>query len=372
MQRLIEHWREARNRLLANRKFQRWAAAFPLTRPIARRQAHALFDLCAGFVYSQVLLACIRLRLFELLADGPRTAADLAAAMQLPVAKAEKLLRAAVSLDLVEARAGGQYGLGIQGAALVGNPSIAAMIEHHAMLYDDLRDPVALLRDGGGSTKLSAFWPYATTASPAGLAAEQVRPYTALMAQSQELIASDLLDAYDIRRHHCLLDVGGGDGAFASAVAARAPGLQLMVFDLPPIAALARERFETERLSMRAKAYGGSFLDDPLPAGADIVSLVRVLHDHDDDATLTLLRAVRRAIRDDGVLLLAEPMSETHGVARIADAYFGLYLLAMGSGHPRTPAQLEKLLGKAGFGRFRRVPTNRPFLLRALIASPTT
>ena len=43
---------------------------FPLTRPIARRRARELFDLCAGFVYSQVLLACVRLRLFEILAEG--------------------------------------------------------------------------------------------------------------------------------------------------------------------------------------------------------------------------------------------------------------------------------------------------------------
>ena len=36
-------------------RFQRWAANSPLTRWIARRRARALFDLCAGFVYSQIL-----------------------------------------------------------------------------------------------------------------------------------------------------------------------------------------------------------------------------------------------------------------------------------------------------------------------------
>ncbi len=62
------------------------------------------------------------------------------------------------------------------------------------MLYDDLRDPVALLRGERGATALSAFWPYASMAAPATLADEQLRPYTALMAQSQELIADDVLD----------------------------------------------------------------------------------------------------------------------------------------------------------------------------------
>ena len=38
-----------RDRLLANPAFHRWAASFPLTRPVARRQTQLLFDLCAGF-----------------------------------------------------------------------------------------------------------------------------------------------------------------------------------------------------------------------------------------------------------------------------------------------------------------------------------
>ena len=40
------------------------------TSPIAERNARALFDLCAGFVYSQILFACVQLDLFRLLADG--------------------------------------------------------------------------------------------------------------------------------------------------------------------------------------------------------------------------------------------------------------------------------------------------------------
>ena len=65
-----ERWLAFRNRTIANPAFQRWAAAFPLTRGIARRNTRALFDLCAGFVYSQTLFACIRLDLFAILAPA--------------------------------------------------------------------------------------------------------------------------------------------------------------------------------------------------------------------------------------------------------------------------------------------------------------
>ena len=92
-----------RDRILANPGFQRFAGTFALTRPIARRRAGALFDLCAGFVYSQILLACVRLKLFEHLADGPLSAAELSTRLSLPAEQTALLLDAAVSLKLAAA-----------------------------------------------------------------------------------------------------------------------------------------------------------------------------------------------------------------------------------------------------------------------------
>lgn len=76
-------WRDWRNRLIARPGFQRWAADFLLTRPIAQRRAQSLFDITAGFVYSQILLACVELELFERLADGPLALRALAPAMRM-------------------------------------------------------------------------------------------------------------------------------------------------------------------------------------------------------------------------------------------------------------------------------------------------
>jgi hypothetical protein len=88
-----------RERLTASPRLRLWAARFPLTRPFARRRARALFDLCAGFVSSQVLAACVKLRLFALLEDGPLEAAAIAARLDLPPEGAQRLRRAAASLD---------------------------------------------------------------------------------------------------------------------------------------------------------------------------------------------------------------------------------------------------------------------------------
>jgi demethylspheroidene O-methyltransferase len=369
-----ERWRQWRRDLVANPKFQRWAASFPLTKPIAEKNARALFDLTAGFVYSQVLTACVRLDVFRRLAQGPRAARALGVEMGLSTEAAERLLRAAVALKLLETRRDGRFALADLGAAMLGNPSIAAFVEHHALLYDDLSDPVALLR-GERPARLARFWPYAVRRPgdppPAESTPEDERAYAHycdLMSRSQALIAEDVLDAFAPEGGKAWLDVGGGEGVFLSAVAARHSGLSLMLFDLPPVAARARLALDRRGLSARARVFEGDFLHDTLPQGADILSLVRVLHDHDDESALCILRAAQAALPPGGRLLIAEPMASTPGAEAVGDAYFGFYLLAMGRGRARTPQEIFALLQTAGFGRAQSLKTRRPLLTSVITA----
>jgi demethylspheroidene O-methyltransferase len=300
-----------------------------------------------------VLQACVQLDLFAALAEGPQDGAALAARMDLPATEANRLLQAAAALDLVARRGGGRYGLGRLGAALVQAPGLLAMIRHHAMLYDDLRDPVALLRRRRADTRLGAYWDY----GPRGDSAA----YTDLMAASQPMVAAQVLGAVDLRRYRCLLDVGGGDGSFLLEVARVAPGLRLMLADLPGVAEAARTR-----LGDRASVHG-VVLPGALPPGADIVSLVRVLHDHDDDMALRILGGVRAALPAGGTVLVAEPMAGAPGAARVG-AYFAMYLLAMGRGRPRTPQELASMLRAAGFERPRLRRTVSPMVAQVLMA----
>jgi demethylspheroidene O-methyltransferase len=360
-------WIAWRNRVLASPRFQRFATRFPLTRPVARRRARALFDLVAGFAYSQILAACVQLRLFELLAEGPLDTAAIATRIDLPVDGAQRLLRAAAALGLVQPL-GDAWALGSDGAALLGNRGIAEMVAHHHLLYADLADPVALLRRGGGGGALSALWGYAE--SPGRGETADVAAYSALMAASQPMVAAQAIDAYPFYRHRRLLDVGGGEGAFLSAVGTRVPSLELALFDLPAVCARAQSRFVAAGLATRATTFGGNFLTDSLPPGHDIVSLIRVLHDHDDAPALTLLRSIHAALPSGGTLFIAEPMAQTPGAEPAGDAYFGFYLLAMGSGRPRSPDEIQAMLKTAGFSRSRVIATAMPLTARIIVAKP--
>ena len=134
------------------------------------------------------------------------------------------------------------------------------------------------------------------------------------------------------------------------------------------MAARAREILAAQSLP-HIVAHGGSFRDDPIPGGADLITLVRILHDHDDAVVLALLKAVRAALPPGGTLLIAEPMAGTRGAEAMGDAYFGLYLWAMGSGRPRTAAAYTEMLQAAGFARVHERRTGLPMVTRLLVAS---
>ena len=372
LRRAQEWLRGARNQLLRNVRFQAIAARFPLTRGIARRRAAEVFDLCAGFVYSQILFACVRLQIFELVAHAPLSTSELMKRTGLGDHALRTLLEGAASLQLLDALDDDRYALGARGAIVLANAGITAMVEHHALLYQDLVDPVALLRDSAAPTRVSRYWAYVRNPQARGLAPHEVADYSALMSLSQPMVAEQVLATYGIARHRCVLDVGGGEGAFLLTVARQAPRLRLMLFDLPGVAARARQRIAEAGRSDQIHVIDGDFFADPLPIGADLVTLVRVIHDHDDAAALSLLRSIRRCLPDNGVLLLAEPMASAPSAERVGAAYFGFYLLAMRSGRPRTPAALCALLATAGFQRQRVMYPPMPLQTVLIIAHAGT
>jgi demethylspheroidene O-methyltransferase len=176
-----ERWFAQRDRWLASPRFREFASRFVATRPLARQRASELFDLVAGFVYTQWLLACVELKLFDRLAAEPLHADRLAAESRLPPASAQRLLEAASALGLAQARghdADGRalYGLGPLGATMVGNEALTAMVEHHRTLYADLADPLALLREGRGSGAVAGYWSYAASARACGTGRRSARP----------------------------------------------------------------------------------------------------------------------------------------------------------------------------------------------------
>lgn len=359
-----------RNRLVASPRFQSWASRFPLTRGKARAEGAALFDLVSGFVYSQVLWAVVELDLLSTLLDTPADAETLAQRHAIPHARMTALLQAATALGLFTRLRDGRYIASQRGAALLGVPGLVDMIRHHSVFYRDMADPLALLR-AEGRTGLAEFWPYVFGARGA-VDPDVTARYSALMEDSQALVAEETLRHLSLTGITHLIDVGGGTGAFLRAVSGAYPEMRLTLFDLPTVTDVARARFAEAGFvtgnGARIAIWPGSFRDEPLPNGADAISLVRVLYDHSDDTVAALLARVFAALPPGGRLIVSEPMTGGARPHAPGDAYFAFYCMAMQTGRARSAAEISALLRAAGFADIATPATHRPYVTSLVTA----
>ena len=342
----------------------------PLLRRIVRREGQALFDIVAGFVNAQTLMALIELRVLHLLQPGPMSVPQLATLCALPEARMQVLVQAGAGLGLLRRQRDGRFAIALRGASVLAVPGLAQMVSHHRALYADLADPVALFR-GGQDTALARFWPYVFGA--AGPDDPPVDPavtatYSDLMAQSQVLVAEDTLRMVDLSRVTRLMDVGGGTGAFVAAVGAAHPHILLDLFDLPVVLQGAASRLAAQGLTDRVRLHPGSFRDDPLPRDADAITLVRVLYDHDDSSVARLLTAAHDALPPCGRIIISEPMSGGAHPDRITDVYFAIYTMAMQTGRTRSAAEIAAHLARAGFVNICIKTGFRPFITSVITA----
>lgn len=350
-------------RLVLQPWFHRLCSRVPGLRRIARSEGEALFEVVSGFVRSQALLVLVELRVLHRLADAPETTVRLGQLTGIPVARMAVLCQAGAALRLMR-RKRDLWHLTTRGAAFLAVPGLEAMVRHHPVLYRDLSDPVAFFR-GETETELAGFWPYvfgAGGAADPGLAGR----YSALMADSQALVAEDTLRLVKLRGVRHLMDVGGGTGAFLAAVGRTHPDLRRSLFELPAVVAAAGAR-----LGAGVTIHPGSFRDDPLPAGADAISLVRVLYDHADATVAGLLAKVRQALPAGGRLIISEPMSGGARPDPATDVYFAVYTLAMGTGRTRSAGEIAALCRAAGFDCPGSARALRPFVTSVLEARVT-
>ncbi len=359
-----------RNAVFGSAGFQHWCARLPLVRSIAKSRATQMMDHLVGFTYSQVLKAAIECGLLDILATGPVSAAEVARQTDLSEDAALCLLRAARALDLAEEALEDGWMLGQQGAVLVADKGTQAMILHHRLLYRDLIEPLELLRrDRREPTELSRFWSYAGALHGAAERGQETDEYSRLMAASQRYVADQVLAAFSFSRARSLLDVGGGHGAFLRRVGEEYPAIQLGLMDLPEVAEAARGPLGEVVGAQRLTCHPGNFFEDAIPRGYDMVSLVRILHDHDDKPAALLLRNIRASMVSGQRLLIAEPMARIPGAEPMGEAFFGFYLWAMGSGRARSPVEISAMLRAAGFSQSRLIAGPQPVIASMIVAT---
>lgn len=161
--------------------------------------------------------------------------------------------------------------------------------------------------------------------------------------------------AYDFSGIGVLCDVGGGTGSLLTTILQANPELKGILHDLPHVIDEARIQIEEKNLSERCEIVPGSFFDS-IPSGADAYILSHIIHDWDERRCLQILENCRRAMPQDGKLLLVEmvipPGNEMHP-AKILD----VMMLMFTGGKERTEQEYAALFVKGGFKLTTVIPT---------------
>ncbi|PYB71955.1 methyltransferase [Rhizobium wuzhouense] len=358
-----------RNRRIASPRFRAFVARFPLLRGIANRKAKQLFRLTSGFVHTQVLSACVQLGIFEALDGKALSTTAIATRCGMGPEATRALLDQARRLDLVISASPDLWMLSDAGSVVAADRGLREMIRHHDMLYRDLVDAGAFWRGDRGETELRQYWAYVRDNDPAKIGNDEAAPYSALMRESQAMLADCILASHDFGQYRSILDIGGGEGAFLSAVGERHPSVNLALFDLPAVTGLAARHMRERGMLTRCTLHPGDFTVDAIPAGHDCVTLVRILCDHDDDRVLAILRNIHRHLASGTRLVVAEAMAGDSEGANLAAIYFSTYFAAMGSGRCREGREIIDLLARSGFRDARMVPTTNALLAGLVIAT---
>ncbi len=156
-----------------------------------------------------------------------------------------------------------------------------------------------------------------------------------------------MLDAYDFTGIRVLADIGGGNGSLISAVLARYPGMQGILFDLGHVVGRAKESLKAAGLAGRCSVVEGNFFES-VPAGADAYLFRHIIHDWTDEQCLQILRHCRKVIPANGKLLIADCVVPLGNAPSLAKDY-DILMLAYPGGQERTETQFRSLLERSGF-----------------------
>ena len=304
---------------------------------------------------SAVLYAAARLGLADQLATQPKSAAELAPAMQLHGPSLHRLMRTLAGLGVLTERDEQRFALTRLGEALkTGAPGSAR---------------ATLIAFGG------TFWHgweeilYSLATGKTGFDKAHGMPLFEYLHQhpvdasffNEAMIGfhgdepAAVARAYDFSAFKTVVDVGGGTGNLLAAILSAHSRTRGVLFERPHVVADAPAVLKARGVEDRVTIEAGDFFE-AVPAGGDLYVLSHVIHDWTEEQCLSILGRCRKVMKPDGRLLIIEmvlPAGDTPHPGKVLD----MVMLVFPGGQERTEAEYDSLLAKAGFRLSRVVPT---------------
>lgn len=282
----------------------------------------------------------------DLLTDGPRSSDQLATATETNPGALYRLLRALAAFGLFHEENNGRFTLTELGDALRADApeSVAgwAAFVGRRNIRDAWSSLEESIRTGENAFKLAhgiSVWEYRAQ-NPV-----ESEIFDRAMASSSKLVIGSLIEAYDFGRFGTIVDVGGGNGTLLHALLAEYPRLDGVLFDQSHVV-------EGVDFGVRGRVVAGSFFES-VPGGGDAYLLKWIIHDWNDEDSVTILRNVRA---NGGTLLVVERIVDPPNEGpetKLGD----LNMLVGPGGQERTLDEFRSLFEAAGYELAGETPT---------------
>jgi SAM-dependent methyltransferase len=325
----------------------------------------ALLRIGFGFAAAQSLSVAAELGIADLLAAGSQTVEALAAATKTDPSALRRVLRLLAAEGIFSEEASGsfvqtQFSDALRADAPGSPRDFLRMIGREPFLaWGRLLDAV---RSGQPSFELVYGAPRFAWL---GKNPEAATLFQAAMVAVGEDVIEPVADGYEFGNLRLVVDVGGGHGRLLSAILARYPGVEGILFDLP--SGIAAAEAGVGGPLPRCKLVAGDFFES-VPTGGDAYIMKKVLHDWADDDAVRILDNCRRAMRPGGRILVAEtviPPGNAPDPIKVMD----VNMLVVTGGRERTAEEFASLFARAGLRAGRVVPTGaRISILEAFAA----
>ena len=305
-----------------------------------------------GAMAAQAIYTAAKLRIAELLVEKPRTVQDLARVMAVDPRSLHRLLRALTSLGIFEEASSGTF----RNTALSdtlrhdipGSTGAWALVlgaPFNWKLWGGLEDAVRTGSPASYRVFGKSFWEH--LAENPGDAAV----FNGAMSAGSQMIAADIVKAYDFSVFQKIVDVGGGHGELLHAILAAAPQLRGVLYDLPEVVADASV-LQSGDVAGRVEIVGGSFFDGVPPA--DAYMLKGIIHDWNDIDAVKVLKNCRRSIAVGGKLLISTSLLKSSTEPDRGN-FMDIYMMLLG-GRERTEDEFRVILAESGFSLKQVIP----------------
>jgi predicted transcriptional regulator len=325
-------------------------------RPQAQ-DAERVLQLATGFVFTAAIQPIARLRIPDLLAQGPQPVSELARQTGTNADALYRVLRLLASAGIFTESAGKVFAQTTLSEVLRSDVpgSVRDMVvwmsnPFHFKVWCELQHSLE-------TGKPAVERVYGKPCFDALFSDPEVTcDFNSAMSCFSRMIAPALLQAYDFSGIGTLMDVAGGHGAILCEVLSRYPKMKGVLFDLPNVIQDATCHICNIKMDDRCQTIAGDFFEH-IPAGADAYYMQHIIHDWADEPAVKILGNCRRALEDraGGRLLIVDSVVPENSEPHLSK-WLDLEMLLMPGGRERTEPEWRELLNKAGFEITRILP----------------